>query len=57
MFADGGSLDGQYTVWGQVVSGMEFVDKIKAGSEENNGTVQDPDKIIRVQVAADADKK
>ena len=65
MFADGGSLDGQYTVWGQVVSGMEFVDKIKTGSEEPNGafnvtefgTVQDPDKIIRMQVAADADKK
>jgi peptidylprolyl isomerase len=57
MFADGGSLDGQYTVWGEVVSGMEFVDKIKAGSEEDNGTVADPDKIIRMQVAADADKK
>ena len=57
MFADGGSLDGQYTVWGQVVSGMEFVDKIKAGSEEDNGTVAHPDKIIRMQIAADADKK
>lgn len=57
MFADAGSLDGQYTVWGQVTSGMEFVDKIKAGDTENNGTVSDPDKIIRMQVAADADKK
>jgi peptidylprolyl isomerase len=57
MFADAGSLDGQYTVWGQVTSGMEFVDKIKAGDPANNGTVDNPDKIIRMQVAADADKK
>jgi len=32
MFAPGASLDGKYTIWGQVVSGMEFVDKIKRGS-------------------------
>jgi peptidylprolyl isomerase len=46
-------LDGQYTVWGQVVSGMEFVDKVKAGSSSNNGTVTDPTKIIHMRVAAD----
>ena len=46
-------LDGQYTVWGQVVSGMEFVDKVKAGSSMNNGTVKDPTKITKMQVAAD----
>lgn len=46
-------LDRQYTVWGQVVSGMEFVDKIKAGSQANNGAVKDPDKIVKMQVAAD----
>jgi peptidylprolyl isomerase len=54
---DAGFLDGQYTVWGQVVSGMEFVDQLHAGTQENNGAVDNPDKIIRLQVAADADKK
>ena len=47
------SLDTQYTIWGQVTSGMEFVDKIKKGSASNNGAVQGPDKIVRMQVAAD----
>jgi peptidylprolyl isomerase len=51
---DAGFLDGQYTVWGQVVSGMEFVDSIKAGTAENNGAVANPDIIVRMQVAADA---
>jgi peptidylprolyl isomerase len=46
-------LDGQYTVWGKVVSGMEFVDKIKKGSPSNNGAVSNPDRIIKMQVAAD----
>jgi len=45
-------LDGQYTLWGKVVSGMEFVDNIAKGEPPAN-----PDKIIRMQVAADADKK
>ena len=39
-------LDRQYTVFGKVISGMEFVDKIKRGDENNNGSVTDPDKII-----------
>jgi cyclophilin family peptidyl-prolyl cis-trans isomerase len=39
-------LDRQYTVFGKVVEGMEFVDKIKRGDENNNGSVSDPDKII-----------
>jgi len=39
-------LDRQYTVFGKVISGMEFVDKIKRGDENNNGAVSDPDKII-----------
>ena len=39
-------LDRQYTVFGKVISGMEFVDKIKRGDSNNNGTVTDPDKII-----------
>ena len=40
------SLDRQYTVFGKVIEGMEFVDKIKKGDENNNGSVSDPDKII-----------
>jgi cyclophilin family peptidyl-prolyl cis-trans isomerase len=39
-------LDRQYTVFGKVIEGMEFVDKIKRGNENNNGSVSDPDKII-----------
>ena len=39
-------LDRQYTVFGKVVEGMEYVDKIKRGDESNNGSVTDPDKII-----------
>ena len=52
-FAPAPSLDGQYTIWGQVVQGMEFVDKIKRGTG-GNGIVSGPDRIVRVQVAADA---
>ncbi len=39
-------LDRQYTVFGKVIEGMEFVDKIKRGDQNNNGAVIDPDKII-----------
>ena len=39
-------LDGQYTAFGKVIEGMEFVDKIKKGDSNNNGSVSDPDKII-----------
>jgi len=52
-FAPSPFLDGQYTVWGKVVQGMEFVDKIKKGSSSNNGSVTDPDKIKQMRVAAD----
>ncbi len=55
-FAPAPFLDGKYTIWGQVVSGMEYVDKIKAGTSENNGTVTDPTKIVHMTVAADAKK-
>jgi peptidylprolyl isomerase len=47
-------LDGKYTVFGQVTSGMDVVDKIKAGTEANNGQVSNPDKIISLRLAADA---
>ena len=54
---DSNHLDGQYTVWGNVISGMEFVDSIKLGNPRANGSVDDPDKMLRVLVAADvADK-
>ena len=39
-------LDRQYTVFGKVIEGMEFVDKIKRGDDKNNGAVSEPDKII-----------
>jgi cyclophilin family peptidyl-prolyl cis-trans isomerase len=48
MFADGSSLNGQYTVVGEVVEGMAVVDKIKRGEP-----VVDPDKMVKVQVASD----
>lgn len=53
-FADTPHLNGQYTVWGRVVEGMEFVDQIKRGSG-GNGMVSDPDKIIKMRVAGDLD--
>jgi len=52
MFAPAPSLDGNYTIWGQVVRGMEYVDRIKRG-DGPNGMVTDPDRIIRMRVAAD----
>ena len=51
MFAPAPSLDRKYTIWGNVVSGMEYVDQIKKGEPPQN-----PDKIIKMQVAADAQK-
>ena len=48
------SLTGQYTLFGEVVSGMDVVDKIKKGSAAANGQVQGPDKIVKMRIAADA---
>lgn len=53
VFDDARFLDKQYTAWGKVTSGMEFVDRIKKGDSNNNGEVRDPDKIITLRVAAD----
>ena len=53
MFAPAPPLDGQYTIVGNVVSGMELVDHIKKGDEADNGTVTDPDRMIKVRIAAD----
>ena len=52
MFEENSSLNNNYTVWGKVTSGMEFVDKIRRGEPPMN-----PDKIIKMQVAADTEKK
>ena len=57
MFSQASSLNGQYTVWGKVVSGMEFVDAVKKGNSAANGLVNNPDAMIQVSVAADAVKK
>jgi peptidylprolyl isomerase len=54
MFAPAPSLDGKYTIWGEVISGMEYVDQIKKGDPAANGSVSNPDKIVKMQVAADA---
>ena len=54
MFDEGAFLNGKYTVVGEVVAGMDVVDKIKKGSSANNGSVSDPDRMTRVTVAADA---
>jgi peptidylprolyl isomerase len=53
-FADAGFLDGQYTNFGDVIDGMDVVDKIKKGSQADNGTVTDPDKIVKMELATDA---
>jgi peptidylprolyl isomerase len=52
MFAPAPHLDGQYTIWGQVVQGMDFVDKLKRGAG-GSGTVQNPDRIVHMRVMAD----
>ena len=52
MFDSAPSLDNQYTVWGKVIEGMDFVDNIKKG-DGMNGIVEDPDFIISLKVAAD----
>jgi peptidylprolyl isomerase len=54
VFKDSNFLDGQYTVWGKVTSGMEFVDKIKRGQGQSGSVPAPQDKMIKVQVAADA---
>ena len=54
MFGDAPSLNGQYTVIGEVVQGMDVVDKLKkAPSGSSGGAVTDPDKMVKVQVASD----
>jgi len=51
---DSAFLNGSYTVFGEVVSGMEAVDKLKAGTQANNGAVKNPDKIVTLRFVPDA---
>ena len=53
-FDDAPWLDRQYSVWGQVVEGMDVVDKIKKGGEHNNGAISGaPDKILKARIEAE----
>ena len=54
--SDSRFLDTQYTAWGRVVKGMEFVDKIRKGAGQS-GMVSDPDHIISLRVASDVENK
>ncbi len=49
-FDDAPHLDGQYTVWGEVVEGMDYLDYIKNGDHNKNGIVEDPDKIVKMWI-------
>lgn len=49
-FKESPNLDNQYTIWGQVLEGMEFVDMIKKGDPQNNGVVRDPDLIYYMKM-------
>ena len=55
MLAKNKGLNGQYTVVGQVESGMELVDKIKKSDNPQTGAVMDPDRMIMVRIAADGE--
>ena len=54
-FEEASFLDRQYTVWGQVIEGMEYVDKIKKGSSSNNGSVSDPDHMVKLSIGKSED--
>ncbi|HEY0423177.1 MAG TPA: peptidylprolyl isomerase [Rhodopila sp.] len=53
MFAPAPSLDGKYTIWGQVTRGMEYVDQIKRGAGSGGMVPGEPDRIVHMRVAAD----
>jgi peptidylprolyl isomerase len=53
MFAPNPGLDANYTIWGQVVQGMQFVDEIKRGTGPNGQVEGAPDRIVHMRVAAD----
>lgn len=47
------SLDGNYTLWGHVIKGMDLIDKLKAGDKKKEGWVKDPDRIISMRIQSD----
>jgi cyclophilin family peptidyl-prolyl cis-trans isomerase len=54
-FGDAPWLDRQYSIWGQVIEGMEHVDSVKKGGEHNNGAISGaPDKILKMRIESDA---
>ncbi|MFK7792555.1 MAG: peptidylprolyl isomerase [Devosiaceae bacterium] len=53
MFGPAPSLNGQYTVFGRVVAGMDAVDAIKKGDARRNGMVEEPDAMIRARLLSD----
>jgi cyclophilin family peptidyl-prolyl cis-trans isomerase len=53
MFAPNPGLEGQYTVVGTVESGMELIDQVKKGDPAMNGVVSEPDRMVKVRIAAD----
>jgi len=53
MFAPAPPLDGKYTIVGEVEKGMDIVDKIKRGSDADNGSVTEPDRIVKARIGAD----
>ena len=56
MFDRAPHLDNQYSIWGQVTEGMDLVDGIKKGSASRNGSVENPDCIVSLRVAADVEE-
>lgn len=46
-------LDGQYTIWGKVLKGMDLIDKLKSSTDDNNGLVENPDKIVKMALGQD----
>ncbi len=57
VLADSEFLDGKYTIWGRVISGMEFVDEIKKSKTGSNGIVSNPDAIVSMAIAKDIQKQ
>ena len=53
VYDDAPWLDGQYTVWGRVIEGMEHMDRIRKGNEAGGGRVRDPDRIVRMRLATE----
>ena len=57
MLDENDGLNGQYTVWGRVLEGMDFVDGIKKGDMAQNGAVRSPDIIVRARMAVDIEEQ